>query len=239
MFLLMLHGLTPGFLCSNTSMQEAMGWRRRSWRRALSCPRCATLCPSTPRQQTHSSRPSSPPSTHKVVQATMHLKHFGAKTYSIIVQERAPAEPCVFDLQSPWLSIASFGSLPVLCVFKMFPMVDFVDMFLLSSLISCAASVPVHNGKGIRLTPNEKIQPSRGRLLPLSFLTRSLFVHFPLFCPSEGDRSTPTPPLHLYPPVVLALHRKSKKLLCLNETTAHWCTWCGCVLPQVQLWTSR
>ncbi len=52
--------------------------------------------------------------------------------------------------------------------------------------ISRAASVPVHNGKGIRLTPNEKIQPSRGRfhwnhlpsppLLPLPALPLYILV---------------------------------------------------------------
>ena len=40
-------------LChSNTSMPEAWVWRRRSWRRAPTCCRCTTLCPSTHRPQT-------------------------------------------------------------------------------------------------------------------------------------------------------------------------------------------
>lgn len=36
------------------------------------------------------------------------------------------------------------------------------DVDVCSLSVSHAASVPVHNGKGIRLTPSEKIAPSRG-----------------------------------------------------------------------------
>lgn len=36
------------------------------------------------------------------------------------------------------------------------------DVDVTSLSVSRAASVPVHNGKGIRLTPSEKIAPSRG-----------------------------------------------------------------------------
>lgn len=67
----------------------------------------------------------------------------------MIDQERAL---CVCDIKA--FVVAVF------CVLKVFLMLT-CYCFLL--FISCAASVPVHNGKGIRLTPNEKIQPSRGR----------------------------------------------------------------------------
>lgn len=42
---------------SNTFMQEAMGWRKPSWRRAQICSPYAMLCLCTHRPQTHSSRP--------------------------------------------------------------------------------------------------------------------------------------------------------------------------------------
>lgn len=56
------------FLGSNISTPEGTGWRRPFWRRVLSCPHFATLCPSTLRPQTPSSRRLLPPNMLKVLQ---------------------------------------------------------------------------------------------------------------------------------------------------------------------------
>lgn len=105
-----------------------------------------------------------------------HLKGIG-RNFSHIVQ-LAPSP----GLMSVWFrrpNIFSIRFKPVFCVCW-----NLLTCYCCLFFISCAASVPVHNGKGIRLTPNEKIQPSRGRFhwnhLPalLSFPSHSPFVHF-------------------------------------------------------------
>lgn len=115
---------------------------------------------------------------------------------------------CLFSLNSP-----SFRFAPVFCVFKVFSMLTWYYCLL---FISCAASVPVHNGKGIRLTPNEKIQPSRGRFhwfasppllsQPLSFCT---FWFSPRV--AQVGRSTLNPTSNSNIPfLILTLHYQSK-----------------------------
>lgn len=112
-----------------------------------------------------------------------------------------------------FLWIAPLLGLRLYFVFKVFSMLTWYYCLL---FISCAASVPVHNGKGIRLTPNEKIQPSRGRFhwfasppllsQPLSFCT---FWFSPRV--AQVGRSTLNPTSNSNIPfLILTLHYQSK-----------------------------